>query len=206
MVGDNEQGIKVKVVAGNPFSIGYVSIGNAEYDIGKGVPIRMLPLDAVAASRETVAAGLYAPPSIAVVYRRLLELFGGVPSVLFGLWGLVVLVPLIAQLSPPGASVLAAVLVLTLLVLPTTTLIAVTSLRSVPLELLYGARALGFSRSSTIVRVIIPATQMLRLILPMAMPGILVGTLLGLSRAMAETVALVFTSGYVDRMPSRMRC
>ena len=58
MVGDNEQGIKVKVVAGNPFSIGYVSIGNAEYDIGKGVPIRMLPLDAVAASRETVAAGL----------------------------------------------------------------------------------------------------------------------------------------------------
>ena len=125
---------------------------------------------------------------------------------LFGLWGLVVLVPLIAQLSPPGASVLAAVLVLTLLVLPTTTLIAVTSLRSVPLELLYGARALGFSRSSTIVRVIIPATQMIRLILPMAMPGILVGTLLGLGRAMAETVALVFTSGYVDRMPSRMRC
>jgi phosphate transport system substrate-binding protein len=54
IVGDNEQGIKA--VAGNPFSIGYVSIGNAEYDIKNGTPIRMLPLDGVAASRETVAA------------------------------------------------------------------------------------------------------------------------------------------------------
>jgi phosphate transport system substrate-binding protein len=53
IVGDNEQGIKA--VAGNPFSIGYVSIGNAEYDIGKGVPIRMLPLNGVIPSRQSVA-------------------------------------------------------------------------------------------------------------------------------------------------------
>jgi phosphate transport system substrate-binding protein len=54
VVGDNEQDIKA--VAGNPYSIAYVSIGNAEYDIEAGVPIRLLPLEGVAATRETVAA------------------------------------------------------------------------------------------------------------------------------------------------------
>jgi phosphate transport system substrate-binding protein len=54
IVGDNEQDIKA--VAGNPYSIAYVSIGNAEYDIEAGVPIRLLPLEGVAATRETVAA------------------------------------------------------------------------------------------------------------------------------------------------------
>lgn len=54
VAGDNEQAIKA--VAGNPYSIGYVSVGNAEYDVGKGVAIRLLPLEGVAASRETVAA------------------------------------------------------------------------------------------------------------------------------------------------------
>ena len=54
IVGDNEQDIKA--VAGNPYSIAYVSIGNAEYDIEAGVPIRLLPLEGVAATREMVAA------------------------------------------------------------------------------------------------------------------------------------------------------
>ncbi len=54
VAGDNEQAIKA--VAGNPFSIGYVSVGNAEYDVGKGVAIKLLPLEGVPASRETVAA------------------------------------------------------------------------------------------------------------------------------------------------------
>jgi phosphate transport system substrate-binding protein len=54
VVGDNEQGIKA--VAGSPYSIGYVSIGNAEYDAEKGVPIKLLPLEGVQASRSTVAS------------------------------------------------------------------------------------------------------------------------------------------------------
>jgi phosphate transport system substrate-binding protein len=57
IVGDNEQDIKA--VAGNPFSIGYVSIGNAEYDIRIGVPIRMLPLNGVSPTREAVATGRF---------------------------------------------------------------------------------------------------------------------------------------------------
>ncbi|MDF2763676.1 MAG: phosphate transporter substrate-binding protein PhoT family [Rhodospirillales bacterium] len=54
VVGDNEQGIKA--IAGSPYSIGYVSIGNGEYDVGKGVPIKLLPLEGIPANRQTVAA------------------------------------------------------------------------------------------------------------------------------------------------------
>jgi phosphate transport system substrate-binding protein len=54
VVGDNEQGIKA--VAGSPHAIGYVSIGNAEYDADEGVPIKLLPLEGIPASRETVAS------------------------------------------------------------------------------------------------------------------------------------------------------
>jgi phosphate transport system permease protein len=136
----------------------------------------------------------YAPPSVAVVYRRLMELFAGVPSVIFGLWGLVVLVPLITKLSPPGASALAAILVLTLMVLPTITLIAATSLRAVPSEYLYGARALGFSRSSTIVRVIIPTAK----------KGLCAATILSAGRAVGETMAVLMVAGNVVQIPKSM--
>jgi phosphate transport system permease protein len=133
----------------------------------------------------------YAPPSIATVYRRLMELFAGVPSVLFGLWGLVVLVPLIAKLSPPGASLLAAILVLTLMVLPTIMLIAATSLSSVPVEHLHGTRALGFSRASTIIKVIIPAAR----------NGLAAAAVLGAGRAVGETMAVMMVAGNVIKIP-----
>jgi phosphate transport system permease protein len=133
----------------------------------------------------------YAPPAVAVVYQRLMELFAGVPSVIFGLWGLVVLVPLIAKLSPPGASVPTAILVLTLMLLPTITLISATSLRGVPSEYVYGARALGFSRSSTIVRVIIPTAR----------KGLGAATILGAGRAVGETMAVLMVAGNVVKIP-----
>jgi phosphate transport system permease protein len=133
----------------------------------------------------------YAPPSIATVYRRLMELFAGVPSVLFGLWGLVVLVPLIAKLAPPGASLLAAILVLTLMVLPTIMLISATSLSSVPVEHLHGARALGFSRASTIIKVIIPAAR----------NGLAAAAVLGAGRAIGETMAVMMVAGNVVKVP-----
>jgi phosphate transport system permease protein len=136
----------------------------------------------------------YAPPAVATVYRRLLELFAGVPSVLFGLWGLVVLVPLIAKLEPPGASLLAAILILTLMVLPTITLIASASLSSVPMQHLYAARALGFSRSSTILKIIIPAARR----------GLAAAAILGAGRAVGETMAVMMVAGNVVKIPDSM--
>ena len=74
----------------------------------------------------------YAPPTAAGIYRRLVELLAGIPSVVYGFWGLTTLVPLINQLHPPGASLLAGILVLTLMILPTVALTAHAALLAVP--------------------------------------------------------------------------
>ena len=74
----------------------------------------------------------YAPRTLARLYRRLIELLAGIPSVVYGFWGLVVLVPLIRQVHPPGPSLLAGVLILTVMVLPTIALAADAALANVP--------------------------------------------------------------------------
>ena len=155
--------------------------------VAAGALVLACPISLAAA----VFVTFYAPPSIATVYRRLMELFAGVPSVLFGLWGLVVLVPLIAKLEPPGASLLAAILVLTLMVLPTIMLISATSLSSVPIEHLHGARALGFSRTTTIFKVVIPAAR----------NGLAAAAVLGAGRAVGETMAVMMVAGNVVKIP-----
>ncbi len=67
-------------------------------------------------------------------------------------------------------------------------------LRSAPDSYRFGAAALGMSRGATLIHLLLPA----------AVPGMVVGLVLGIGRALAETAALIFTSGYVDRMPSSM--
>lgn len=74
----------------------------------------------------------YAPRVLARPYRRLLELLAGIPSVVYGFWGLVVLVPLINRLHPPGTSLLAAVFILALMILPTIALVSEAALVNVP--------------------------------------------------------------------------
>ena len=66
----------------------------------------------------------YAPPALARIYRRLIELLAGIPSVVYGFWGLVTLVPLIGRVHPPGPSLLAGILILTIMILPTIALMA----------------------------------------------------------------------------------
>jgi phosphate transport system permease protein len=142
-----------------------------------------------------VASGVfcrfYAPPRVASVYRAIVELLGGIPSVVYGLWGLVVLVPLIARAAPPGASVLAGVLVLGLMILPTAALVSDAALGSVPPQLLASAAALGLSRWTTVRRVA----------LPVARSGIRTGVVLGAGRALGETMAVLMVCGNVARIP-----
>ncbi|QDT11129.1 phosphate ABC transporter permease subunit PstC [Planctomycetes bacterium K23_9] len=133
----------------------------------------------------------YAPTAIAVWYRRLIELLSGIPSVVFGLWGLVVLAPIVARLGGSGQSILTASLVLGLMILPTVALTTQAALRSVPGEWLAGGAALGFCRSSTIRRIALPAARR----------GILGGLLLALARAMGETMAVLMLAGNVVEMP-----
>ncbi|MFQ5783788.1 MAG: phosphate ABC transporter permease subunit PstC [Alphaproteobacteria bacterium] len=138
-----------------------------------------------------VFAAFFGPPLLATAYLRMIELLAGVPSVVFGFWGLTVLVPLIAKLAPPGASLLAAVLVLALMILPTITLIAAMSLRAVPKTYIRAAGALGFSRLSTIVRIVIPAARR----------GLAAGIVLGAARAVGETMAVLMVAGNVVQLP-----
>ena len=85
----------------------------------------------------------YVPPAVARYYRRMIEVLAGVPSVVFGFWGLVVLVPLIRQLAPPGPSLLAGIIVLTIMILPTIALTADVALANVPRGLPPQRRGIG---------------------------------------------------------------
>lgn len=136
----------------------------------------------------------YAPTILAGIFRRMVALLAGVPSVVFGLWGLTVLVPLIAKWQPPGASLLAGILILTFMVLPTVALTAEAALNTVPESYLRGANALGLSRAGIILNVAIPAAR----------SGIIGGILLATARALGETMAVLMVAGNVVQVPASL--
>lgn len=122
--------------------------------------------------------------------RRSLDVLAGVPSIVFGLFGTV----FFCQVLGFGFSILAGGLTLACMVLPILIRASEEGLRSVPNEYRLASASLGISRTSTL----------LHLLLPAAVPGLMVGFILGMGRAIAETAALLFTSGYVDRMPESL--
>lgn len=136
----------------------------------------------------------YATAHLATPYKRLIELLAGIPSVVFGFWGLTTLVPLIMQWHPPGASLLAAVLVLTLMILPTITLTAFSALHAVPDDFLRNAAALGMSRWGMIYGVAFPAAR----------TGIVAGIILAAGRALGETMAVLMVAGNVVQHPASL--
>ncbi|MDR4513202.1 phosphate ABC transporter permease subunit PstC [Nitrosomonas sp.] len=133
----------------------------------------------------------FAPLHLASIYKRLIELLAGIPSVVFGFWGLTTLAPLIGEWQPPGASLLAGVLVLTLMILPMITITAYTALAAVPKELLQNASALGLSRWGTVRGVALPAAR----------TGITAGIILAAARALGETMAVLMVAGNVVQYP-----
>jgi phosphate transport system permease protein len=126
--------------------------------------------------------------------RALVTLLAGVPSVVFGFWGLVTLAPIVALWEPPGASLLTAILVLAVMILPTVALTADAALGAVPANLRLGAAGLGLSREAAILRVELPAAK----------SGIIAGVLLALSRALGETMAVLMVAGNVVQVPSSL--
>ncbi len=133
----------------------------------------------------------FAPPKMASAFRALLALLAGIPSVVYGLWGLTVLVPLIAMWQAPGASLLAAILILAIMILPTVAITCSSALAAVPQNLLHGAAALGLSDRGKILNVAIPAAK----------GGIASGILLALARALGETMAVLMVAGNVVQTP-----
>jgi phosphate transport system permease protein len=133
----------------------------------------------------------YAPPFLAQIYRRAIELLAGIPSVIYGLWGLVVLVPLVRRIQPPGSSLFVGILILALMILPTIMLVADASLASVPPAYLNGAAALGLSRWAIVSGVALPTAR----------AGLITGVVLGTGRAIGETMAVLMVCGNVVQVP-----
>lgn len=137
-------------------------------------------------------SSFYAGPLVARLYRVFIQLLAGIPSVVYGFWGLVVIVPYLNHFNPPGASVLAGALVLAIMILPTIALIAESSFASISKQELYGAHALGMSRLGMIRSSVWPQCK----------TGVLGALILASGRAMGETMAIVMVAGNIVQIPS----
>lgn len=122
------------------------------------------------------------------------SLLAGIPSVVYGLVGMLVLVPAIQKIFslPDGASLLAAIIVLAVMILPSIIKVSVTALQAVPKEYEDASLALGATPTETYFRVSVPAAK----------SGIAAAVVLGVGRAIGEAMAVMMVSGNAPNMPS----
>lgn len=135
-----------------------------------------------------------APPKVKSIVSSAVSLLAGIPSVVYGLVGMLILVPAIRKLFhvPDGASLLAAIIVLSVMVLPSIINVSMTSLEAVPKEYEEGSLALGATQIETYMRVSVPAAK----------SGIATAIVLGVGRALGEAMAVMMVSGNAANMPS----
>jgi phosphate transport system permease protein len=135
----------------------------------------------------------FAPAKLSNMVRPAIQLLAGIPSVVYGFWGLIFIVPLIRNyLGGPGLSVLAGSIILAIMILPTVISIAEVSLLALPPLLKEGAFALGATHWQTIRSVLLPAAK----------SGILAGIILGIGRAVGETMAVIMVLGNAVALPT----
>ena len=135
-----------------------------------------------------------APPKVATVMRTAVDLLAGIPSVVYGLVGMIVLVPAIRKAFdlPAGDSLLAAIIVLAAMILPSVISMSETALKAVPKEYEEGSLALGATELETYFRVSAPAAK----------SGIAAAVVLGVGRAIGEAMAILMVAGNAANMPS----
>ena len=134
----------------------------------------------------------FSPPKVVAVMKPSIELLAGIPSVVYGFIGVMILVPAIRDyLGGPGLSVLAASIVLGIMVLPTVTSISVDALQAVPRAYREGSIALGATEWQTTHMVIVKAAR----------SGIVAAVILGMGRAVGETMAVIMVAGNTLMIP-----
>ena len=138
-----------------------------------------------------------APTKIKSLVGGAVSLLAGIPSVVYGLVGMLVLVPTIRSIFnvPDGASLLAAIAVLAVMILPSIIKVSMTALEAVPKEYEDASLALGATQTETYFRVSVPAAK----------SGIAASVVLGVGRAIGEAMAVMMVSGNVANMPSLFR-
>ena len=160
-----------------------------------GVPIGILT---------SVFMAMYCPKKIYRPLKAATELLAGIPSVVYGFFGLVVLVPWVRELgrtwrdmgltksSGNGSGILTASILMGMKILPTIIGVTESAIRSVPQQYYEGALALGATHERSIFRVIMPAAK----------SGVIAGIVLGIGRAIGETMAVIMVAGNQARMPA----
>ena len=154
-----------------------------------GVPVGILT---------SVFIAHYCPKKIYRPLKAATELLAGIPSVVYGFFGLVVLVPWIREMGRGlgfggnGSSILTASLLLGMMILPTIIGVTESAIRAVPAQYYEGAVALGATHERAIFRVILPAAK----------SGVVAGIVLGIGRAIGETMAVIMVAGNQARMPA----
>lgn len=152
-----------------------------------GVPIGILT---------AVFMAKYCPKKLYRFLKPGIELLAGIPSVVYGFFGLVVLVPLVRELftTGNGNSILTASILLGIMILPTIIGLSESAIRAVPEQYYEGALALGATRERSIFRVMLPAAK----------SGVLAGVVLGIGRAIGETMAVIMVAGNQPRIPTHI--
>ena len=137
-----------------------------------------------------------APQSIRTIFRTAIELLSGIPSVVYGLFGMVVIAPLIRMIpiegNTTGFGILNASIILSIMILPTVTNITEDAIRAVPQSYREASYALGATHWQTIKDVVLPAAN----------SGIIAAVILGISRALGETMALIMVIGNSIAIPN----
>ena len=134
----------------------------------------------------------FAPVRMRNIFRPAIQLLAGIPSVVYGFWGLLFIVPLIRDyLGGPGLSILAASIILGIMILPTIISISEVSLLALPRQYKEGALALGMTHWQTIRSVLLPAAK----------SGIVAAVILGIGRAVGETMAVILVVGNATALP-----
>ncbi|WP_077308648.1 phosphate ABC transporter permease subunit PstC [Terribacillus halophilus] len=177
----------------NPVGSGEASYGIFPFIFGS---LAVTFLSALVAAPLGIGAAIFmseiSPRFGKKVLQPVIELLVGIPSVVYGFIGLVVLVPLVRDNLPGiGFSLFAGVVVLTVMILPTVTTIATDAMRSLPDSLRQGSMALGATRWQTIRKVLIPA----------ALPSLLTAIVLGMARAFGEALAVQMVIGNSRDIP-----
>lgn len=136
----------------------------------------------------------FAPKLILQVVEPLIDILAAIPSVVYGFIGMLVLVPWIQQTFslPDGSSLLAAIIVLSIMILPQIIKVSITAIRAVPADYEYGSLALGANHIESYTKVIIPAAK----------SGIAAAVVLGVARAIGEAMAVMMVAGNVANMPN----
>ena len=140
----------------------------------------------------SVFMAAYCPKKIYPICQAAVNLMSGVPSVVYGFFGLVLIVPLMnAMTGKDGSTMLTASILLAIMILPTIIGVSETAIRSVPEHYYEGSLALGATKERSLFSVVLPAAR----------SGVIAGIVLGIGRAIGETMAVIMIAGNQPRMP-----